>query len=167
MKRIIILTFIVITTIGFSSCDGVLEALFPMNTEGYVEGGNTIQVKVNIMDYNISDDPVFYERPLRIFLEREDDFMPGNWNIERDHAEWGWTYFDVYFDGLGSGNYRVVVFFDENDNWWYDPGEYNSLAWDINTWNTVIWLPDPQEKVYIPMDAELWAYQDDLGISIP
>jgi hypothetical protein len=117
----------------FSGCDNILEGFFPNVTGGGdQEGNNTIEVNIGI-DWDIFNSPEYRDcqKAVIIELQQEDFMMPGNWITVQVRERWcSGDWFNEMFDWLPDGNYRAIVYFDENYSWTLDGGDANTFAYD-------------------------------------
>jgi hypothetical protein len=152
MKRTILLIAILSILFVFSSCDPILEALFPEATGGGDKGedaNNTIEVGVDV-DPVIFDSQEYRECWIPIIIRLEVDYGYG-WEFYDQRDIWcHWeSYIYERFEWLPPDNYRVVVFYDEDNNWEYSEFDSVALAWDYN-------VSPPQD--YVPVGNGGWYY---------
>lgn len=167
MKRIVLLILTISVMLLFSGCDPMLEAFFPNatgqnNEGGEYEGEMTIHVRAWI-DWEITSDPGYYTRPV-IFELQQYDPGDGQWWPWDGRDFWGMEYIDFTFNWLPPGEYRVIVYWDNLQNWSLDSGEPNTFAWDTMDWDENVYIDNPG---WYEMEANLYSYSDDASMYMP
>jgi hypothetical protein len=133
MKRLILLIVVLSIVFIFSGCDALLEGFFPKatGTDRGEDATNTIEFGVSI-DWDIFEHTKYREcnTPIIIQLEKfEGSYQP----FDRREI---WcspdSYFVDRFEWLPDGEYRIIIFWDEDNSWDLSPGDANTFAYDYN-----------------------------------
>lgn len=170
MKRTIIIFITLLILFAFTSCDPILEMLYPDEKMG--DGpNNTINVFVEVYQ-DILDQTEYRNAPrINVRLLRSNDggftftehFGEGEvWDIKET-----WDSRSFVFSYIPPGEYKVLIYWDSNWDWMPNNGESNVYARKWEDWVTEnIFIPEdaPPEGVYIEMIGQVALINNALGI---
>jgi hypothetical protein len=134
-KILPLLTLAVVALFALSSCDQILESMFPADTN-QLAGSNTLTVNVDTAFWSVGND--IYYGPLTVALVKNGTTLVEKrtyWLdfVGADPIQASWT-----FNGLETATYAAYVWIDyDNDGTWkgdfdYDAGWYGGNSYTFS-----------------------------------